>query len=170
MADSHSRKRALEILADPKAKEHEWMGALAILDYKIPERPSKSLNKLGRFLKRVSGLSLVYMLFFSVYGLIFYGSGFYWSMVPIALVWATLEASFGAFTLLAALVMLGNLGSILSLSPHYQSTWMIIAINLFIYARFNWRPYILVPVARLGQICTKSNKLAQIEQKANYIN
>lgn len=159
MADAASRKRALEILADPRSKESEWMGALSILDGKVPATRKKDYRKWTRFLKRVSGMALVYTLFFSIYGLVVYGSGFYWSMIPAAIIWATLEASFGAFSLLAAFVMLSNLGSILSLSPLYQSTWMVILINLFIYSKFNWRPYVFVPVRKLVELNRKPKLL-----------
>lgn len=149
MVDSGSRKRALEILANPLSKESEWLGALAILDGKVPVDRSKSTRKYKRFLKRVAGLSVAYTALFSIYGMIFYGSGFYWTLIPAAILWAVLEASAGLFTALAVYVMLSNLGSILTLSPYYQTTWMVILINVFSYARFSWRPYVFVPIRRL---------------------
>lgn len=149
MVDAQTQKRALEILANPQAKESEWMGALSILDGKVPLKSKKSYLKWSRFAKRVSCLALVYTVFFSAYGMLAYGQGFYWSMIPAAIIWATLEATFGAFTLLAAWVMFSNLGSIVTLSPYYQSTWMIILINLFAYNHYNWRPYVFVPIRKL---------------------
>ncbi len=150
MADSVTRKRALEILADPRSKENEWLGALAILDGKIPPRSRKYLlKKIERFFKRSTGLAVLYTGIFSLYGLIVFGQPFYWSIIPAALIWATLEASFGAFTLLALIVMLTHLGSIVTLNPYYQTTWMVILLNIFVYAKWNWRPYVFVPVRKI---------------------
>lgn len=161
MVDAATQKRALEILANPLAKETEWMGALSILDGKVPVKSRKCYKKWSRFAKRVSALALVYTVFFSVYGLVVYGQGFYWSMIPAAIIWATLETTFGAFSLLAAWVMFSNLASILTLNPYYQSTWMVILINMFAYSRYNWRPYVFVPIRRLVQEQAKPKLLKE---------
>lgn len=149
MADSPTRKRALEILADPRSKENEWLGALAILDGKVPADRRKLRRKFNRFLKRAGGLSIIYMLLFSVYGTLVYGQGFYWTLIPAGLIWGTLEASVGLFTMLAAYVFLSNLPSILTLDPAYQTTWMVVLANLYVYRKWKWQPYVLVPVKKV---------------------
>lgn len=159
MADHASRKRALEILADPRAKESEWMGALSILDGKIPNAIKKRDRKTARFIRRVALMSLTYVAFFTTYGMLFYGYGFTWSMIPAAVIWATLEALFGGFSILAFIVMLSNFGSIIALSPYYQTTWMIILINVFFYTKGNWRPYIFVPISKLAELSRKPKLL-----------
>lgn len=161
MAESNTRKRALEILADPNAKEHEWMGALSILEGRVPSINKPYRRKFARFLKRVAGLSIVYAVFFSVYGLIFYGSGFYWGVLSLAFFWALLETLSGFFTAFALVVMLTSLGPVIS--PGFHATWMVIAINLFSYARFNWRPYIFAPLFKA--LSMRSPDLSQIEQR-----
>ena len=150
MTDSPTRKRALEILADPHAKEDKWMGALAILGGKVPSiRRQRFGKKVLRYCKRVGGLTVAYTTLFTIYGMIFLGQPFSLAMLPMVLLWAALEAGFGAFSLLALWVMFTHLGSIVTLSPYYQTTWMVVLLNLMIYAKFNWRPYVFVPVHKM---------------------
>lgn len=161
MADSAAHKRALEILADPRSTEKEWMTAVTALGGKLPatSRRKNFRKKLLRFGKRASGLSLLYVVLISTYGLVAFGTPLSLSILPIALVWGILEASFGAFTLLALWVLFNNLGSILSFSPYFQLTWMVILLNVMVYSKFNWRPYVMVPVRKLVDSQAKKTKL-----------
>ncbi len=150
MADSASRKRALEILANPLSKESEWVGALSILDGKVPSTSSKSEAKLARFLKRVAVLSLLYTFLMMTWNVLVFGSGF--SILPytfgVAMACALAETSAGLFTAVALYCMLQ---SILTFNVPYPTTWMVILLNCFVYAKGNWRPYIMVPMQKAIQ-------------------
>jgi hypothetical protein len=156
MTDKTTRQRAIEILSDPHAREKDWLGALAILDGKLPVigQPNKTL----RYARRVAGMTLLYTtLFYStslVDQLFFHQYAPYTigSILPLAFVWAVLETSMGFFTIYAAIMLAAYYWtSLLTLNPMMHTIWMIIFLNLMVYFKFRWTPYAFVPVGKLLQ-------------------
>ncbi len=163
MADSESRKRALEILANPHSHEHEWMGALSILDGKLPARKTSAELKLARYLKRVAGLTVVYTVLIFAWSVFQQGEAIY--SLPFILATATayamLEATAGLFSLLALWVIVSSLSSF---SAPYPTTWLILAVNIFAYTKWNWRPYIFAAINRLA---ASQNNFKLLSTKSN---
>ncbi len=147
MADPASRKKALEILANPHAAEEAWLGALSILDGKVPAKRSSAEKKLARFLKRMSGLTLLYAILIFGWSMVTFGHSIY--SLPYILATATafamLEASTGLFSLLAMGLVLSSL---LSGNAPYPTMCLVLLINFCAYATWNWRPYIMVPIRK----------------------
>ncbi len=156
MSKEHATKKALEILADPAAKEHDWMLALRALGGKAPALSKRNYADLTvRFAQRVAGLTVLYSalfasaaaldaLFFSHYAL--YGIT---EIAAIAFLWAILETCAGLCTLYALSICLFSFSRLITLDPVIHTVWMIILINMFVYARGRWRPYVTVPIRAL---------------------
>jgi hypothetical protein len=158
MGNNISRKRALEILADPHAKESEWLGALSILDGKLPALDRN--KKTARFVRRVASLTLMYTALFYSTSLIDqmffqqFSSYTLWYIAPIAFLWALVETCTGLFTLYAAITLAAFYWtSLMSFNPVVHTIWMIILLNISLYFKWRWAPYVFVPIGKAMRRC-----------------
>lgn len=140
-----TRQQALEILANPLAKEKEWTGALAILGGKVSVQNRRIGFKLKRFGKRVLGLLLIQTTIFYMFSL-FSGYTFTYQVFANVLMWTVAEVAFGGFTILASLAVVENIQAILLLSPVYLLAVVVALTNILVFRHFHFKPYALVPV------------------------
>ncbi len=139
-------RRALEVLKDPQAKEPEWMAALQVLGSNVPARKAYKLRRsFERYCYRFAGLSVVYFVLFSGLVLLnpYYASTGLITAATFAVFWAFAEINMGLFTLAAVVEFSTHLHKLASLDPSYHLSWIVIALNVFIYTRGKWMPYLL---------------------------
>jgi hypothetical protein len=103
-------------------------------------------EKVERCLWRLSSLSILYTALFLWFEA---SSGVHSDCVSSnaamsGLIFAALETLFGGFTIWAAIWMFSEFGG-------HQVWLIVVVINLFLYLRWRWCPYVYVPIQTLIQ-------------------
>ena len=150
MFQKNTDARAMDIVADPHAREEEWLRALAVLGDRLPcPRKKKVWSRLTRVAMRIATLTAVYSTVFSislwldhtfVHQYAVYTIGF---VLPMSFAYAILETIGGAMTFVAAVAILQAPNKLLGFDPVFHVTWIMILFNLFAYSRLRWEPLLI---------------------------